>query len=273
MSKFKVLKITVLLMILFAICTQVTAKTLEDVFSNKPDIMKQLLSGGLVISDSVTEPNILLLPSNKWVLIDTEKFSMEKGGFFAEALSFIPYPESIANKSLEDRTVQVINSLREVSSQEGLTYISHRNGDKPAVLISKSFVTDKVGSKKKLPDPVLDTLPAKIVDIVFQSDTSFFGNYYQYDYSIFSNIISIRVRNMTTLSVFGIFPAIKKEKYTASVIIEQLETGMLVYSYAEVIDRKPVVSLLGYEIHLPSAINRRWTSVHNWFRSQIDKIE
>ncbi|MBL7006786.1 MAG: hypothetical protein ISR78_06890 [Spirochaetia bacterium] len=253
-----------------------SASSLQDVFSGKAELIESLAAGNVEINYSYNNPDDLLLPFKDWINLDKSKFVDEEGtitGFFTEALSYIPYPDSIQDKSPTEKNLQIVNLLRAVSTQEGLTYISYRKGNKPAVLITKSYMVDRVGSRKKLEDPVLEILPTKIIDLVYQSDSSFFGNYYQYDYTIASDIIYIQVINKTNLAVFGIFPAITKEEYTAVVILQQLEEGVLVYSNAEIINRKPIISILGYKVHLPSAIARRWTAVHNWLFSQMETLK
>ena len=62
----------------------------------------------------------------------------QESGFSIGAVSYIPYSAALKNKQPLARQLAIFNAIRAISTQEGLTYISWRAGNKEKVLIEKS---------------------------------------------------------------------------------------------------------------------------------------
>lgn len=250
------------------------AQSLDTVFPGLSDEMRAaLISGQLLANDTTISGDLLYAPEGMGIRrpagAGKETDNDELESFTVECLSLIPLPDYLVNLSEEELLLHLVNTLRAVSTQEGITYISHRRGNVPYPLFTKSYHVPKVGSWEHLDDPVLQELPSQIHDVVFQKDTSFAGNYYAFNYAIDTDRIFLSVKNMTTLSVFGIIPVIPKQTLNISFAIFVLDEGVLCYSQAHITGQKPTFSFLGFSVHLPSAFQRRITALQEWLSDNL----
>ena len=245
-------------------------QTLGEVVPGLSDeAKKSLASGAILSSDTTIAGTLLYAPKGMFSYSSPGKDADEEQSFIVESLTLLPLPESLQEYSEDELMIHVLNILRAVSTQEGITYISHRRGDKPYPLYTKSYHVEEQGSRKRLDDPVLQTLPVKITDIVYQKDTSFAGNYYKFSYVTHENRIFLSVENLTTLAVFGIVPAVPKNTLKISFAIILLDEGLLCYSQAKITGQKPLFTFLGFSVHLPSAFQRRITALQEWFSDNL----
>jgi len=266
-----------LLVLITAILLPVFANSLVEVMPNLSDEeITSLLEGNLLTNDTTKSDDLIYVPT-QLIQNRTTSIKMKKDNeavdaedeFSVEAISLISYPEFLANASNEQITLQIINTLRAVSTQEGITYISYRRGNIPYPLFTKSFRVDRVGSRQPLEDPILTHLPFKIEDIVYQKDTSFSGNYYKFTYAINDDFIYLTVENLTTMAVFGLIPAVPKNTLKITFFITPINEGIICYTQANIVGRKPELSILGFSVHLPSAFQRRITALQEWFAANI----
>jgi hypothetical protein len=259
------LRILVCAVLFFVPLSLLGAESLSDVLPDLTHEQLDVLSQGtLLTSDTTTAGSLLYKPV--WMPGGT---APPEEGFTVEALSLIKLPPQTASLSADELMIHILNTLRAVTTQEGITYISHRRGNTPHPLFTRSYHVERPGSRKELEDPVLEELPAKIEDIIFQRDTSFGGNFYQFSYAVHENMIYLNVKNLTTLAVFGIIPAVPKETLNIIFGISILEEGILCYSQAVIEDQEPSFTFLGFSVHLPSAFQRRITALQEWFSAHI----
>ncbi len=197
-----------------------------------------------------------------------------ESGFSIAAVSYIPYGPKLKAMDAKTRQLTIFNTIRAISTQEGITYISWRAGNRPKVLIEKSaYMQDEKNLNTLLPDPVATELPISVQNNVFQRDTSFGGNRYVHTYKNSDKEIFVEIKNISSMKVFGIFTAVPKEKLTIAMATYQLDDGLLLTALTTIADRKPEVSVLGITVDLPSAFKRRITALQNWFVDQLDLIE
>lgn len=191
-------------------------------------------------------------------------------GFSIAAVSYIPYGPKLQAMSEEERQLALFNSIRAISTQEGLTYISWRAGNKPKVLIDKSaYMEDDRNLNKLLPDPVATTFPRTAESYVFQRDSSFGGNRYLHTYTNSDKEIYVSIKNISSMKVFGIFTAVAKNKLSINMGTYLLEEGLLLTALTTIEGREPEVSVLGYKVDLPSAFMRRIRALQHWFVDQL----
>jgi hypothetical protein len=259
------------LVLLAAALTLYAAVPLEDYIQNLDEKQREALFAGDVISHDSTVGNALrLLPPETLIAEKVSEFEINENSLFTECMSFIEYPDYFASMSQREQMVHSFNTLRSLSTQEGITYISFRKGNKPALLIEESHVTDRVGGRKELEDPVMDYLPVGDRLIVFQKDTSFKNNYYEYEYHNTRFELFQQVTNKTDMRVLGLIPAVRRDVMNINTSVIFTDKGMLAYSLAVAENQKSVISILGYRVHLPSAFQRRITAVLEWF---VDRLE
>ena len=195
-------------------------------------------------------------------------------GFSVAAVSYIPYGDTLKAMSKADRQLAIFNSLRAISTQEGLTYISWRAGNKPKLLIEKSsYMGDSKNLNNLIPDPVATVFPYSAQSYVYQRDTSFGGNRYLHTYTNSDDEIFVEIKNLNTIRVLGIFTALKKDQLTMNMGTNQLDDGLLLVALTSIDGRDPVVSIFGLEVDLPSAFKRRIVALQNWFKDQLASLE
>lgn len=194
-------------------------------------------------------------------------------GFALGAVSYIPYPPTLSGMGQAERQVAIFNALRAISTQEGLTYISWRAGNKEKLLIERSsYMADSKNLNTLLPDPVVSVLPPTAHSYVYQRDTSFGGNRYEHTYINSDREIFVTIENLSSMRVLGIFTALKSGQLSINMGTYQLEDGLLLYALTSVEGRDPVVSALGLSVDLPSAFRRRIVSLQSWLIGQLNII-
>ncbi len=242
------------------------ASTLEHLTEGE---IVQLLDGERLRSGSEVNRELqLLLPGS---LTDHHLVIADAGKelFLIEALSLLSYPSGLKITTHEKVMLSLFNTLRSVSTQEGIEYISHRRGDVPAQLISRSYIVSEVGSREPLDDPVSKVLPEEETLIVYQDDTSFRGNYYEYTYWTNDSEIAVRITNRSKMKVFGLFKAIEADEMSIYVQIRPVDEGLLIYSLAVSSDLPAEISILGYKVNLSDSFTERLIAVENWF---VDRL-
>ena len=197
-----------------------------------------------------------------------------ENGFTVAAVSYIPYGPKLKNMDTRERQLSVFNAIRGISTQVGLTYISHRAGNKPKVLIEKSsYMEDEKNLNNLIPDPIATVFPLTAQSYVFQRDSSFGGNRYLHTYTNSDREIFVEISNISSLKVFGIFTAVPKEKMSINMATYLLDDGLLLMALTTIEDRDPKISVLGISVDLPSSFLRRITALQEWFVGQLEAVE
>lgn len=234
-----------------------------------------LLDGALLSGNTLQGKSI-----SQFFVPDTEaskraqKATQTENSFSIAAVSYIPYGPVLQDMTNNERSLAVYNAMREISTQEGLTYISHRAGDKPKVLIEKSsYMADSKNLNKLIPDPVAKVYPKSEKSYVFQRDSSFGGNRYLHTYTNSEREIFVEITNISAVKVFGIFTAIPKEKLSINMATYLLDDGLLLMALTTIEDREPKVSVLGISVDLPSSFLRRITALQQWFVGRLEALE
>lgn len=261
-------KQTFFMLVLFS-ALNLSAATIKDYMPNLTEKELVKLMDNKVVSNYSTKSSTLkYLPKASELEKRVSVIDIKTEDLFVECVTVIPLSSSMQKLPNEQRILKVFNTIRATSTQEGITYISYRKGNKPALLIKDSYYVARVGSKRPIPDPIADSLPSYEQSIIYQKDTTFSGNFYEYTYFNSSHEISLDILNKTALAVFGILPAVKKEALTMSISILPVEEGILCYSLAYAPDQEPVISFLGLSVDLPSAFQRRMVAVQEWFAAK-----
>ncbi|MGM0432666.1 MAG: DUF6675 family protein [Spirochaetota bacterium] len=259
-----------LVIVLMAAFWHLGARSVTDVIPGLTEgQVEQLRQGEVISNDSSEEDRLMYVPEETIMERTIAQTTIDENTLFTECLTLIPYPDYFSNLSHDEQQLHVFNTLRSVSTQEGITYISYRKGNKPALLIEDSHVTDRIGGRKELEDPVVDTLPRQDRLIIYQRDTSFRKNYYEYQYRTSGEEIFQQVTNKTDMRVWGLIPAVRKDAMDINTSVLFTDEGMLAYSLAVAPNQKSVIKILTIRVHLPSAFQRRMVAVQEWFVDQL----
>jgi len=263
---------TMILSVLF-ICgasAVIFAYDLETVLPDLSEEEYEDLRAGEILEASTLDGEINhYAPKGSMAYYRTIAVEGREDGFTINSISLIPYPESFAQMDLEERQLEIFNTMRSISTQEGITYISYRRGNEPRTLIRDSWYLETPGSRSKLPDPVVDELPRRAESYVYQRDTSFGGNVYKHRYTISEREIYLDIDNVETMRILSIIPVVRPGNLTITMASHQTDEGLLVYALANIAEREPRVSFLGIEVYLPGAFSRRITSLQEWFVDQL----
>lgn len=273
-------KTVILLSILFLLFSSMTlvadADTLRVLF---PDLSENeyqnLLQGNMIDGRTIGGSSI-----SKYFIAGTEAArhaeiaQKAENGFSIAALSYIPYGPKLKAMDAKTRQLAIFNTIRSISTQEGITYISYRAGNVPKVLIERSsYMADDRNLNNLLEDPVATVFPYSDTRYVYQRDSSFGGNRYIHTYTNTDTEIFVEIKNINALRVFAIFTAVPREQLTINMATYQLEDGLLLSALTTIVDRDPEVRVLGISVDLPSAFRRRITALQNWFIDQLQELE
>ena len=230
-----------------------------------------LENGGLLKGESFEYDVKALIPVKSIAMGHLLDALGKPESFTVVSLTFLPYPEAMQSMTEEERQVSIFNTMRSISTQEGITYISHRAGNKPKELIEKSWYLETPKSRSSIADPVSTTVPQTAEYIVYQKDSSFGSNIYRHRYTTSATEIFVNVVNLETMRVFGIFKAVDKEQLAIAMSTTQVDKGLLLVAMATIEGRDPEVKVLGISVDLPSAFTRRTTALGEWFVDQLNK--
>ena len=268
-------RILITLIILSIITPMVFAESLLE--SSLPQLHEaeytRLLSGEILESNTIGGNQILqfFVPGTTMYTKAVEAEHSDNS-FSVAAVSYIPFPRSYEKLSTLDRQLTLFNTLRAISTQEGIEYISYRAGNKPKLLIERSsYMEDEKNLNKLLPDPVATTFPYSIQSFVYQRDTSFGGNRYLHTYTNSDREIFVAIENINAIKVLGLFTAVPKGKLKINMATYQLENGLLLMALTTIEDRKPEVKVLTISVDLPSAFMRRIRALQIWFVEQLNR--
>ena len=254
-----------------AIIMPIGALSVTDVIPNLTEgQLKSLYENEIVKGVSFKDDIKTFVPKNSIAekhLLDSLK---KDDSFTVVSLVYIPFPNNMINLSDSEKQLKIFNTMRSISTQEGIEYISHRAGDKPKVLIEKSWYLETPKSRTGLDDPISSSFPSNASYYVYQRDTSFGSNVYQHDYETTDKEIFVKVTNLETIRVFSLFKAVDKGKLAIAMDTHLLEDGILLTAMATIEGRSPEVKVLGFSVDLPSAFSRRTTALGNWFVQQLN---
>jgi hypothetical protein len=246
--------------------------TLEDVLpALSRDQIEQLYAGELVEGKSFSYDVKILAPQGSISEQHLVEALQKPESFTVVSLSYIPYSEVMRAMTSAQRQLYIFNTMRAISTQEGITYISYRAGNKPKELIEKSWYLATPKSRSSLPDPVSSTVPPEAQYYVYQKDSSFKSNVYRHSYMTTADEIFVKVENLETMRVFGLFKAVEPEMLAIAMSTLQVEDGLLLSAMATIEGRDPKVKVLGYTVDLPSAFTRRTTALGEWFKDQLNR--
>lgn len=261
----------VLFVCLFALMmvTAFAAVSLEGVLPSLPSSeMKALMVGEVVKKSSVSEDITVLAPKDCLIWNPIEEALSMKKGFSISIGSLIPYPEEWKTLSQEEKFLAMYNAALRVSTQKGITYISHRAGDKEKLLFEDSSMLGSPDKKDRIPDPVVSSIPENETYYALQDDTSFGKNVYRLNYQTRQDELYLSITNADDLSFMGI-NCVAAEKVKMFLDIIPVEEGIYVYGMASVRDKSPKLNLLVYKVDLELSFFNRIVALRDWYAASI----
>lgn len=263
---------TALLLALLACMHLVSAASYRDVL---PDLSEEeyarLESGQTVEYDSTDGDDIrLLAPQGGMAWTMADEYMNTPNSFSVGLDALVPYPESWKEMDDGEKQLAIFNDLRKISTLQGLTYISHRAGDKEKVLFNRTYsLTDPDDRSTKYDDPVVEELPQELLAYAYLNDTTFDGQIYELQYRTGPEEVYLTLTNYRPLRFKGI-KVLDGRQLKLAISTWLTDEGILVTTSANIADHKPKVHILWWDVSLPGAFKRRTRSLRLWFQALVD---
>lgn len=229
----------------------------------------ELLVSGVVVKESTTDGDLRrIAPESDLVDEKIEDIESMKKGFGVAIASMVEYPEEWEGMSDEEKKLELYNTLLSISTQTGITYISHRAGDKEKVLFEETYMLGSADKRDRIDDPVVTSVPLYAQYYSYQDDTSFGGNIYTLAYTAVNDEIFLEITNYNDLKFLGL-SLVKKGKVNMSLDFIEADEGIYVFAIASVEDKKPQVNVLFYKVDLELSFYNRIVALSNWFMARL----
>lgn len=263
-------RIMILLLVLFIVLPSAFSVSLKELYPNMDAEKYEALLSGEVLNDSTANGDIrYMIPQGAMITETSEEiFSYEKG-FAVAVTALAPYPEKFRGFSQDEILLLLFNYGQELSSLEGITYISHRSGDKPKVLFEEASVLLSPDKKDKTEDPRDESLPEYSERYVYLKDTSFGKNVYRADIRSKNDGISMEMRNSDELKFMGI-GIVAEGKVTMLLEITLVDEGVLLTAVGAVKDKNPTMNILFYKVDLELSFLNRITALKDWYLEKLN---
>ena len=264
----------IVILALFVVSFAFAEPSINDLISEMPqDKVEAFLSGETIEMYSLDGEYVPSIAMDGSMGKSKAKKDYEKDNAFTLGLcTFIEYPESWINMSFEEKKLEIINTFLSISTNKGITYISHTSGEKPKVLFSDAYTLVDKDSKKEAYDVQFSYAPTsyKYQVAAYLKDSIFGGNKYLVNYDISESEIFMTITNYTDLK-FMFYKAVSKGELNMCVDAVMTKEGIAVFALATVYDQESSIQTPFGSIHLPSAFMKRITSLKNWFIQEINK--
>jgi hypothetical protein len=160
----------------------------------------------------------------------------------------------------------IYNALQSVSALEGIEYFS-QSRNRNRILYRASYFVSAVTNREPLPDPEVSAIPASNASLLFQDDTTFGRNVYQAEYLFEPNIVTLRLRNLTTMW-WSIFPLVRPENFRTVIVVTPTDAGLLFYAVTAI--RAANVGFIRERGQV--SLSNRLDALERWLRGQLGEV-
>lgn len=261
----------ILIALVFALCLPLWAfSPMRTVMARMNDQqIEMLLSGDYEEASTIFEQSTGAIMPENTIMQDLAFRTENLENAFSVALSsFVPYPDSMKDMTEQQKYLSVFNMAQAISTIKGITYLSHRSGDKPEVLFSDAYLVVDKNNKKKTSDPVSDSVTQQFTRYAWLKDSRFGGNLYQINYYCYYDEIFLEICNVNPIKYMG-FKCLDANALRLYLDAELTEEGVIVSGLAVIYNQEPSVRVLFTTVDLPSAFMKRICSLKDWFCGKI----
>ena len=236
----------------------IAAETIPEYFSYlPPDQQAEIQENGSIFVFRGRSPAQLLLPSSE-ITRDLET-TIQEADTAGEMIGFVPYPNEDIRADSGAFHLQLYNTLRSLSSMEGIEYFSASRNRMRTLFVESYFIAD-TDSKEPIPDPLVESIPANESIFALQEDLTFGSNIYEINYQYDGRSLRLNITNENLIS-YAIFPAIAARNLNMVLMITPLEDGLAIY---EVVYADPLISI-GLKGKIQRSLSNRLIAINNWF--------
>lgn len=154
------------------------------------------------------------------------------------------------------------NKLRAISELSGVTYISGR-ANEPRVLFDDVYRIASLDNKRRLPDPLAQTLVPEEDIHLHLEDSNFGRSYFRATYLAAPDAVAMGMSNAESLTY--IFPVIGPERLRFQLFAMPVDDYLLLYGVVGV----EISGFLRRMIDIESSFRRRIDALGGWFIDQV----
>jgi hypothetical protein len=178
-----------------------------------------------------------------------------------EMLRLYDRPEG--NLDSEASRLTLYNILRSISSMQGIEYYSATRG-RMRTLFAASYAIDDPKTVKRIPDPLVEEVPAYSEAHMFQEDLTFGKNVYRAEYFARDYGIVLKIRNLTEMRYYFL-PMVKPEDSLTVLAVLPYEDGILFYG----VMAAHTPSFFGIERSREESFYNRLNALYGWFVREV----
>jgi hypothetical protein len=167
------------------------------------------------------------------------------------------------NYSGETERLALYNILRSIHTLKGIEYFSHSRG-RMRVMFHDAYIVDSPETRKKLPDRLVDIIPAYSTLYIYQNDSSFGENIFETVYYARNGYFLMKMENLTKIW-YGIVPLIDPHNLNYIIFIYPKGDTILFYSVICV----NAFNLFGIAGSRTASFYNRIKALYAWFCSQL----
>jgi hypothetical protein len=164
----------------------------------------------------------------------------------------------------EEYKLLLYNTLRSISTLKGIQYYS-ASRKRMRIFYHDAYVIDSPKTKKRMQDPLVDTIIETDRIYAFFKDSSFGDYTCGIDYAVDDECYFMKMENLT-LIWYIIFPIIDPRNLRSYIIIIPAENHLLFYGYS-CLDS---TNLFGIAESRIESLYNRIKAIYNWFDRQFE---
>lgn len=176
------------------------------------------------------------------------------------------YETGVGNLLSEEGLLSLYNTLRSISTMEGIEYFS-ASRNRMRTLFRESYVIDSPESKQKLPDPLVEYIPAYSSLFIYQHDLTFGKNINSVKYFAYRDHLIMRTSNLTPMRYFFI-PMVKVKNIINYFIFIPQDEGLLIYGLSSVHS----LSFFGLEKRKEASFYNRIKAISSWLLATLPSL-
>jgi hypothetical protein len=234
-------------------------KNFEDVLSAQ--ILQNLSQYGELKNTFDDKVHLRYFPDVKLREVIKKQIKQLKPIFGIEVL--LTYKMKEKDFSAEKQRLALYNILRSISTLKGIQYYSQSRG-RMRIMFHDAYIVDSPDTKKKLPDRLVDIIPAYSTLYIYQDDSSFGQNIFETVYYAEDGYFLMKMENLTKIW-YGIIPLIDPHHLNYIIFIYPKGDTILFYSVVCV----NAFNLFGIAESRTASFYNRIKALYTWFLSQL----
>lgn len=255
-SRRGILLLAVLLFALFSVSAGGASPVSTLLPGLDEESMKKLLAGQSLILDARANRDSTLLPRTP----SGERMRAESRTTGAPWILESAY---LAQGTGSAARLDVYNTLTAFETMSGITYFSF-NRNRETVLYSDVFRTDAPGSRKRLPDTILTSLPSRTTYDLHIKDVNFGSTWYRIEFESLENGIELVMTNSQNINLL-VLRVFEKGDLDMRFAFTTVDEGILIYGVC-MAKANPQAERL---VDMFSAIEKRIDAVRGWMAGRL----